>query len=116
LHPVLDIIFNPTPIPAPAFLISKFHIGSFVQGQPGALYTLSIQNTGTAATGGAVSLTDNLPLGMTPSAIRGPGWGCTLATLTCSRSDALAAGGTYPPITVTVSVASNAVSPVTNPR
>ena len=94
--------------------VSSTHIGSFVQGQPTAAYTLSVQNLGAAPTAGAVSVTDTLPAGLTATAINGPGWACTLATLTCSRSDALPAGSTYPPITVTVSVAANAASPVTN--
>jgi uncharacterized repeat protein (TIGR01451 family) len=94
--------------------VSSSHIGNFVQGQSIAAYTLSIQNIGTTATSGAVSISDTLPPGLTASAISGPGWGCSVATLTCFRSDSLAAGASYPPITVTVSVASNAASPVIN--
>src|SRR5262249_20806754 len=48
-------------------------------------------------------------------AISGAGWACTAgATSTCSRADALAAGASYPAITLTVSVAANAPSTVTN--
>jgi hypothetical protein len=50
---------------------------------------------------------------LTATAIGGTGWGCTLATLTCTRSDALAAGGSYP-LTLTVTVAGNAAASVTN--
>src|ERR1019366_8678386 len=39
---------------------------------------------------------------------------CTLATLTCSQSTALAAGASYSAITVTVNVASNAAASITN--
>src|SRR5204863_10051682 len=39
---------------------------------------------------------------------------CTLASLTCTRSDVLATGASYPSITLTVSVAGNAASSVTN--
>ena len=94
--------------------VSSTHIGSFLQGQSTAAYTISIQNSGPGATSGAVSATDTLPAGLTATAINGPGWACALPTLTCSRSDALAPGGSYPPITITIGVASNAVSPVTN--
>ena len=38
-----------------------------------------------------------------------------LGTLTCTRSDALAAGASYPVITLTVNVANNAAASVTNP-
>src|SRR5262249_24980761 len=54
------------------------------------------------------------PSGLTATAISGTGWACTLATLTCTRSDALAAGAAYPSITLTVNVAANAPSSVTN--
>ena len=37
-----------------------------------------------------------------------------LGTLTCTRSDALAAGSSYPAITLTVTVANNAAASVTN--
>src|SRR5262249_60583346 len=42
------------------------------------------------------------------------GWTCTITNVTCTRSDALAAGSSYPAITVIVSVATNAPSSVTN--
>src|SRR5262249_29612393 len=35
-------------------------------------------------------------------------WSCTLGTLSCTRSDALAAAASFEPITVTVNVANNA--------
>ena len=57
---------------------------------------------------------DTLPAGLTATAISGAGWTTNLGTLTCTRSDALAAGAAYPPITVTVNVAANAPASVTN--
>jgi hypothetical protein len=42
----------------------------------------------------------------------GTGWSCTLSTLTCTRSDALPAGSSYPAIALTVNVAINAPSSV----
>ena len=51
---------------------------------------------------------------MTATALSGTGWTCTLSPLSCSRSDALAASGSYPAITLTVNVASNAPASVTN--
>ncbi|MDQ2975271.1 MAG: hypothetical protein M3R69_07655, partial [Acidobacteriota bacterium] len=41
-------------------------------------------------------------------------WSCNLGTLTCTRSDVLAAGASYSPITLTVTVANNAPASVTN--
>jgi uncharacterized protein (TIGR03437 family) len=47
---------------------------------------------------------------LTATAIGGTGWNCTLTPLTCTRNDALASGAAYPDITVTVSVANNALA------
>src|SRR5437762_9335486 len=59
-------------------------------------------------------MADTLPTGLTATAISGTGWTCTLGTLTCTRSDALAVNTNYPAITLTVSVASDAAASVTN--
>jgi uncharacterized repeat protein (TIGR01451 family) len=98
----------------PDMTIAKTHTGNFTQGQTGATYTITATNSGFAATSGTVTVTDTLPAGLTATAISGTGWTCVLATLTCTRSNALAAGASYPAITVTVNVANNAASSVTN--
>ena len=100
--------------PTPDLTITKSHSGNFVQGQTGANYTITATNGGSVLTTGTVSVTDTLPTGLTATAISGTGWTCTLATLTCTRSDALAAAASYPAITLTVNVASNAPASVTN--
>ena len=66
---------------------------------------------------GTVSVTDTLPdvnNTLVATAIAGPGWTCNLDTLTCTRSDALAPGGSYPPITLTVDVPQNITANVVN--
>jgi uncharacterized repeat protein (TIGR01451 family) len=88
--------------------------GNFIQGQTGAAYTITVSNGGTGASVGTVTLTDTLPAGLTATAIAGTGWSCTLATLSCTRSDALAAGASYPAITLTVTVSASAPASVTN--
>ncbi len=94
--------------------VSKNHSGSFRQGQTGASYSITVSNAEGAPTAGAVTVTDALPAGLTATAIASTGWSCTLATLTCTRSDALAAFASYPAITLTVNVASNAAAIITN--
>lgn len=59
-------------------------------------------------------MTDSLPNGLTATGIGGTGWNCDLTSLTCSRSDGLTVGGSYPAIILTVNVAANAPSLVTN--
>jgi len=100
--------------PQPDLTIAKSHTGNFKPGQTGAIYTITVTNAGNAATTGAVSVTDSLPAGLTATAIAGTGWTCVLGTLTCTRSDALAPAASYPAITLTINVATNAPASVTN--
>jgi YVTN family beta-propeller protein len=108
---------SPTPTPtAPStadLTLTKTHVGSFTQGLSGS-YTLTVKNSGAGATSGTVTLRDTLPAGLTPAGISGSGWSCTVSSLTCTRGDALAAGGSYPAVTVTVGVSTSAPSSVTN--
>src|SRR5205814_1050065 len=100
--------------PLPDLTIAKTHSGNFTPGQIGATYTLTVSNGGAGPTSGTVTVTDTLPSGLTATGLAGSGWTCTLATLTCTRSDVLAAGASYPPITLTVNVAANAPPSITN--
>jgi uncharacterized repeat protein (TIGR01451 family) len=107
--------FQGTTIRTPDLTIAKGHTGNFTQGQTGAQYTITVTNSSiTAATSGTVTVVDTLPAGLSATSITGPGWDCTLSTLTCTRSDALAASSSYPAITLVVNVAANAPASVTN--
>jgi len=50
---------------APSLSASKVHSGNFTQGQTGATYTVTVSNTGTAGTSGAVIMTETVPVGLT---------------------------------------------------
>ena len=103
-----------TPV-LPVVSITKSHVGDFTQGQVGASYTLTVTNNGPGYAWGTVTVTDTLPYPyLVATAISGSGWTCTLSSLTCTRNDSLAAGASYPAITVTVNVASNAPATVIN--
>ncbi len=105
-------VYSSTAVP-PELVISKSHTGSFTQGQTGATYTVTVSDVAAAAaTSGAVTVTDTIPTYLTLVSMAGTGWNC--ASNTCTRSDPLLNGSSYPPITVTVSVAANAPSQVTN--
>src|SRR5439155_3135309 len=103
-----------TTINHPDMTITKTHTGNFVQGQIGATYTITVTNSGTAPTSGTVTVTDTLPTGLTATNIAGTGWTCDTPTVTCTRSNPLANGSSYPTITLTVNVASDAPASVTN--
>ena len=101
--------------PLPDLTVTKTHAGNFSQGQTGATYTVTVNNSGLGdkRDADAVSLTDTPPPGLTITAMSGSGWICTILP-TCTRSDVLAGGTAYPPLTITVSVAGNATSPQAN--
>ena len=100
----------------PDLTVTKTHTGSFSQGQSNALYTLTVSNAGTASSAGTVTLSDAVPAGLTPVTATGTGWSCSIAgqSVTCTRPDAVAAGASFPVVTVAVSVASNAAASLTN--
>ena len=96
-------------------VVIKTHVGSFIRGQHNAAYYITISNTvGSQPTSGAVTLTESVPVGLTLVSMSGAGWTCPAAGTTCTRSDVLPAGGSYPPITALVNVAANAAALVVN--
>ena len=98
--------------PPSALTVSSFHTSSFVQGQAGT-YTVTVSNApGVGAATGTVAVTESLPSGLALVSVSGSGWSCTLNA--CSRSDSLAAGASFPPLTAVVNVAANASSPQLN--
>ena len=102
---------------APDLTITKTHTGNFNRSQTGATYTITVSNAGFGPTSGTVTVVDtlpNVPNTLVATAISGTGWTCTLATLTCTRSDALASGSSYPAITLTVNVPQNIQANITN--
>jgi hypothetical protein len=99
---------------APTLAATNTHAGSFTAGQNGAAYSITVQNTGSASTSGAVTVTDTLPSAVNATSIAGTGWSCTQPAGPCTRSDALGAGSSYPLIMLTVNIASNAAGSVVN--
>ena len=114
------VTVTPTPtvsVAAVALSITKTHLDNFQQGQQGATYTVTVSNGASAgATSGTVTVTEIPPSGggLTVTGMTGMNWTCTVATLTCTRSDSLAGGASYDPITVTVNVSATATSPLNN--
>ena len=112
----------------PALTAASSHSGSFAQGDAADSYTLKVSSAASGGpTSGTVTVTDTLPAGLSPARMTGPGWSCSLAAPSlpgsvnlfepapaCTRSDMLAAGSSYPPITLTVATADNTQPAVTN--
>ena len=101
--------------PGPVLTIAKTHSGNFTQGQNGAAYSIKVSNTGAGPANGAAQVSDALPAGLTAVSAKGTGWTCNIGPpVGCTRGDSLAAGASYPAITLTVNVAADAPASVTN--
>ena len=98
----------------PDLTIALSHTGNFVRPQTGATYTITVSNSGGADTSVLITVNDALPTGLTAIDFSGVNWICTLSPLQCTRGDVLVAGTSFEPITLTVNVAANAASSVTN--
>jgi uncharacterized repeat protein (TIGR01451 family) len=97
-----------------ALSIGKTHTGNFTAGQGGATYTILVDNSASSGTtSGTVTVTEQVPTGLTLVSMRGTGWDCSTLPY-CTRSDSLPPGGSWAPITATVNVAARSPSSVTN--
>jgi uncharacterized repeat protein (TIGR01451 family) len=118
-RPVLTVDYTPSSPASSNLTIVKNHTGIFRQGDAADTYTLSVTNAGLGPTVGTVMVSDTLPTGLAPtSADNGSinGWSITTTgqTITATRADMLAAGMSYPVLTLTVGVASDAPASITN--
>ena len=104
-----------TQVTAPDLTVTKAHTPQFVAGGS-TTFTITVANEGSAPTDGSlVTLSDQLDPAafVAPIAASGPGWSCGVVAglVTCTRSSTVAAGASYPPITITSDIA--AVPPAT---
>ncbi len=91
--------------------VSVTQPAAFTPGQTGATYSVAVSNAaGAGPTGGTVTVSEIVPTGLTLVSMSGTGWNCSGNT--CTRSDVLQPGSSFPPITVTVNVAADAPSQV----
>jgi peptidoglycan/xylan/chitin deacetylase (PgdA/CDA1 family) len=105
-----------TTVPQPLEISATHSPSPFVRGQTGGRLTLTVANVSDEATDGStITIRDQVPAGLTPTAASGSGWTCTGGrTRTCTRTDVLAAHASYPPVEITVDVAADAPATVTN--
>ncbi|MBC9933950.1 gliding motility-associated C-terminal domain-containing protein [Chitinophaga qingshengii] len=112
-----DTSLASTNIIAPDLVITKTHNGNLRKGLSGN-YVLTIKNTGVDAKPDVsqVTVTDVIPTGMTAGTPSGTGWSFAVLgqTVTATRQDVLAAGATYPAITIPVKVSVGAPDSITN--
>jgi uncharacterized repeat protein (TIGR01451 family) len=100
----------------PDMALSKSHVGNFTRGSA-ASYSITVTNVSPyGATTGLVTMDDTLPIGISPISATGTGWTCSVSgqTVSCTRSDVLAAGASYPVITLNALVSQSAPATLTN--
>ena len=107
---------DPTAVHTPTLSVTKTHSGTFAVGQTTGTYTITVSNTSSIATTGKVFVNDSMPVGVAATNLNAPGWNCVPGEVffSCSRSDSLAGGASYPTITVSTRVDFNAAATVTN--
>ncbi|MBL8995684.1 MAG: DUF11 domain-containing protein, partial [Gemmatimonadetes bacterium] len=103
-----------TTVSVPDLAVSKTHSGSFTIGT-NALFTIAVQNVGTAPTVGPITVTDTLLTGLSFVSATGTGWSCGAAgaVVTCTLPGPLAPTASSS-IALTVGVAAAAAPSVTN--
>lgn len=97
----------------PDLVVDKSHEGDLLAGTPGN-YRLKVTNNGNQATSGTVTVVDQLPEGLKIKSIHGEGWTCSTSSLSCSRSDSLASGSSFPEVTVKVNTTASPPASVIN--
>jgi uncharacterized repeat protein (TIGR01451 family) len=94
--------------------------GGFVQGGTGQFTLTASNDAGAEDTTGAITVTDTLPAGLTPTSASGTGWVCTITgqAVSCTRpgtgANVLAPGASAPAITVQVAISSTAAASLNN--
>ncbi|MEX1020610.1 MAG: hypothetical protein WDZ49_13180 [Litorilinea sp.] len=100
----------------PALSIGKSHSGNFVAGGQG-VYAIEVNNSGSAATTGAITVIDTLPVGMSYAGHTGLGWQLSEEngqTLSFTHAGPVAPGASLPTLYLTVDISNEASGTVVN--
>ncbi|MEZ5246758.1 MAG: isopeptide-forming domain-containing fimbrial protein [Acidimicrobiales bacterium] len=95
--------------------IAKTSSGVFAVGSD-AVWTLTVTNNGPAVSEGVITVTDDIPAGLTPTAIAADDWSCVVAgqSITCDLTAGPLAVGATSTLEVTVAVGAEAAPGVVN--
>ncbi len=96
-----------------AWTIGMTTLGAFAPGGTGQ-YSITLSNSGTGSSSGLVTLADSLPTGLTANSMSGNGWTCDVGSVSCTNPNTVAAGTSFPTVTLTVAISSNLSGTVTN--
>jgi uncharacterized repeat protein (TIGR01451 family) len=95
-------------VSSPDLAISKAFSGTVLPGQV-VTYTMTVANVGEAPSRGEVVVADPMPATISFGPPGGAGWACAQTPafeVRCTRSDSLAPGASYPPITISGTILS----------
>ena len=93
--------------PPPLLSVTKTHTGNFRPAQLNLKFTITVSNaSGSPPTTSRVDVTEQGSLDLQLVSMSGDGWNCNLND--CFRTDPLAGGNSYAPITVLMNVTANA--------
>ncbi len=100
---------------APKLALTKTSNGPWIVAQDDATYTLTVSNTGNAATAGEITISDVMPQGITPVSGTFGEWVCQASgqSVTCKSQAVIAAGGSSSvklPVAVDASAAASVVN------
>lgn len=107
---------NCGPLPGmPSLSLAKTNNGPWVVAQAGAKYTLTVTNSGNAATAGAITISDYMPVGIIAASGTYGGWSCTAAgqSLSCTSVTTINPGGQSVidlPVTIEATALSSSVT------
>ena len=76
-------------------------------------YSVVVTNVGASSSSGTVTVKATLPPGLTATNLAGSGWTATLSNLTCTRTNSLTNGTSYPAILLDVLVDTNKTTTLT---
>jgi len=106
--------FTYIPTVTPVLDVDEGSSGTFTQGQTGGTLTVTVSNTGSAssATWGTTTVTETLPSGFSATSFGGSGWSCSgTNAVTCTGTQAVAGGSSFPEIDIAVAVPAAASNP-----
>jgi len=103
-------------VSGPDMALEKVVDGEFNRAAGRGQYRLTVDNRGTLATQGPVTVEDVLPAGLTPLGASGEGWDCQIAgqTVTCVNDTVVEPGGMLPEILLEVAIAADAPARIDN--
>jgi uncharacterized repeat protein (TIGR01451 family) len=89
----------------PRLVVRKTHSAGMVPGGTGQFF-ITVQNSGDGPTSGPVTVVDDMAAAFKPLSASGNGWSCTIQgqKVSCSRSDVLSPGASYPELALSVAI------------